>query len=483
MYHNKVNPTIYLNKGSLDGKEVIKLYFKNNATIYKRIQNNDWVMHSVELGSFYFLNTKKNINIVKDLFSDIAIINTFYLTWLPKPEISHNNIGRAFYNQRPLVKRKKLDTISLFPYEENKIKLIGFKHIFNYSTKQKIELPGIISWNQKLKIWQFRAYRKALIAVLNYLLPNYTININSDLTISDIKIRQMLMEQSYEKSVNFKSCPIEYLEYMQLHNYSKSTFSTYHSMVIRYLNAFRGNSLLQINNFGVDEIDTYHKTWLQMSSPSSSLINQSVTAIKLYYKVVSKKNIDLNQVHRPLRNKNLPTIYSRDEVARIIGSIENIKHKSIILLIYSAGLRSAELLSIKPEDILYDRNMVHIKRSKGRKDRYTTLGDSAKELLLKYIEQYKPHNYLFEGQYGGKYSSTSLRNILVSAKKKANILTRGSVHTLRHSFATHLLENGTDLRYIQELLGHASSKTTEIYTHVSTINISKIKSPGDLINI
>lgn len=292
----------------------------------------------------------------------------------------------------------------------------------------------------------------------------------------------MLLEQSYVKGSDFKSCPLAFPEYMQLHNYSNSTFITYHNLVLRYLNTFKGHRLSQVNDFCIGEIDAYHKTWMQRSSPSSSLINQSVNAIKLYYKVISNKLIDSKDIHRPMRNKILPKVYSREEIKRIIKCIKNPKHKTIIFLIYSAGLRVCELINMRVEDIMVDRKMVFIRRSKGRKDRYTILADSALSMLTEYIIKHKPGNYLFEGQFGGRYSSTSIRNILKAAKMKAGVITPGSAHTLRHSFATHLLENGTDLRYIQELLGHSSSRTTEIYTHVSTLNISKITSPGDLIN-
>jgi len=273
------------------------------------------------------------------------------------------------------------------------------------------------------------------------------------------------------------------LEYMQLNNYSESTFNTYHNMVLRFLNTFKGHSLSKINDFGVEEIDTYHKVWIQKSAPSASLINQSVNAIKLYYKVISKQSLKLDDVSRPMKNKNLPTIYSQDEIRRIITSIANIKHRTMIFLIYSSGLRVSELINMDKEDVAIDRKMVLIKGGKGRKDRYSVLADSVITMIKEYLLKYKPEKYLFEGQYGGKYSSTSLRKILHRAKSKAGVSTPGSIHTLRHSFATHLLENGTDLRYIQELLGHNSSKTTEIYTHVSTLNISKITSPGDMINV
>ena len=191
----------------------------------------------------------------------------------------------------------------------------------------------------------------------------------------------------------------------------------------------------------------------------------------------------LEQLARPKRNKPLPEVYSKDEVERLIKSVENPKHKAVLFLIYSAGLRIGEVLRLRKEDLLRDRKLLFIRKSKGRKDRYTKLAGNALILIDKYLEEVTPKEYLFEGQYGGQYSTTSIRNTLHKAKDQAGITTRGSVHTLRHSFATHLLESGTDLRYIQELLGHESSKTTEIYTHVSNLNLSKITSPGDLINI
>jgi len=480
----KVRPVIFLNKAKLNGNDYVKLFFKRNAAIFARIKNNDWIRYSVELRAYYVKDTEKNIGIIKDLFSDLAKVSTLYLNGKPspKPSISPNNIGFDPFREPALVKRSNLEQIMFFPYEENDKKLIGFKQFFPKETLNEIKKTKVFYRNKEMRIWQFYANRNNMIKALEFLLPLYIVKINSDLNISDLKIRLMLLEQSYLKGWNFKSCPVAFLEYMQLHNYSNNTFITYHNLVLRYINTFKGHILKQVNNFGVPEIDAYHKTWLQISSPSASLINQSVNAIKLYYKVISDTSFELKDIHRPMTNKNLPNIYSREEIKRIIKCIENPKHKTIIFLIYSAGLRVSELLNMRVEDILVDRKMVFIRRSKGRRDRYTTLAEAALSMLTEYIIKYKPGNYLFEGQYGGQYSSTSIRKILHAAKKKAGVRTPGSVHTLRHSFATHLLENGTDLRYIQELLGHRSSRTTEIYTHVSTLNISKITSPGDLIN-
>lgn len=476
---------IFLNRVRLNGNSFIKLYYRPNNKVEQRIRNNDWIMYSVELGSYYVVDTKSRIGLVQELFSDIADVRLNYLDSTPwiKPKISPNNIGIDNFEQKALVQRSHRDQITLFPYEIGGRKLIGFKHFFSKDEFTMIIRENLIVMNKELGIWQFDANRSTFKRVLEKMIPKYNIKINSALHISDLEIRVMLYEQSYEKGRYFKSCPISFLEYMQLHNYSNSTFTTYYNLVLRYLNTFKGHNLKQINNFGVSNIDAYHKVWMQKSSPSAALVNQSINAIKLYYKVVSNKTIDLSGVHRPMRNKNLPSVYSKEEVARIIGSIENLKHRTILFLIYSAGLRVSELINMRVEDIKVDRRLVTIRKSKGRKDRNTTLADSALAMLREYLVKYKPEKYLFEGQYGGQYSNTSIRNILNRAKEKSGVRTAGSVHTLRHSFATHLLENGTDLRYIQELLGHNSSKTTEVYTHVSTLNISKITSPGDLLNI
>ncbi|MDI6891018.1 MAG: tyrosine-type recombinase/integrase [Thermodesulfovibrionales bacterium] len=167
-----------------------------------------------------------------------------------------------------------------------------------------------------------------------------------------------------------------------------------------------------------------------------------------------------------------------------LSSVENIKHKAILMLVYSAGLRVGEVVKLKPEDIDSKRMLIHIKEPKGRKDRYTMLSETALEVLRQYWKAYKPQKWLFEGARTDRYISIrTVQKILEHACKKADIKKEITVHTLRHSFATHLLEGGTDLRYIQEILGHAHSKTTEIYTHVSTKNISKIKSPLDTLKL
>jgi integrase/recombinase XerD len=178
----------------------------------------------------------------------------------------------------------------------------------------------------------------------------------------------------------------------------------------------------------------------------------------------------------------LPNVLSKEEVKLILGALSNIKHKTMLSLIYSCGLRRSELLKLKPSDIDSKRNIIIVRAAKGKKDRIVPLSDKILEMLREYYKTHKPKTWLFEGQNENQpYDERSLSNVLKQALAKTNIKKPVSLHWLRHSYATHLLEAGTDLRYIQEILGHSSSRTTEIYTHVSTQSIQKIISPFDTL--
>lgn len=208
-----------------------------------------------------------------------------------------------------------------------------------------------------------------------------------------------------------------------------------------------------------------------------------INAIKFYYEKVLGQERKTYYVQRPKKSKQLPEVLSEPDVVRILKACENIKHKCILMLVYSAGLRLGEVVNLKVWDIHYDRKQVFIKGGKGKKDRYSILSEAAIGYLNKYAEQYRPDDWLFEGQYGGQYSKRSVQQIFKGALKKSGISKRATLHTLRHSFATHLLEKGVNLRYIQELLGHNSSKTTEIYTHITKKGIEGIKSPLDYLDL
>lgn len=234
------------------------------------------------------------------------------------------------------------------------------------------------------------------------------------------------------------------------------------------------------NDLNKNDIETYMYYLLNNCDCSHSYVNQSISSLKFLYKYVLKKGNVIYELPRPKKEKKLPNVLSEEEVIDILNKVENYKHKAIFYLIYSAGLRVGEVVRLKTEDIDSNRMLIHVKQGKGRKDRYTILSQISLEMLRKYASIEKPKNWLFPGGKEGTFlTERSVQKVFKKACEKANINKEASVHTLRHSFATHLLEGGTDLRYIQELLGHKSSKITEIYTHVSKTNLNKIESSLD----
>lgn len=266
-------------------------------------------------------------------------------------------------------------------------------------------------------------------------------------------------------------------QWLRSKRYSESTIRTYKDALKSFLIFYAEKPVSAITN---EDVVVYNNAYILKNKLSSSYQNQIVNALKLYFKTLQDMVIDIDKVHRPKREKLLPNVLSKEEVKAILEAHGNIKHKAMLSMIYSCGLRRSELLNLKPSDIDSKRNIVLLKNAKGKKDRIAPLSPKILSLLRIYYKDYKPTIWLFEGQIKGEqYSEKSLQSVLKQALQKVGITKPVTLHWLRHSYATHLLESGTDLRYIQALLGHSSSKTTEIYTHVSTKNIQQIKSPFD----
>jgi integrase/recombinase XerD len=269
----------------------------------------------------------------------------------------------------------------------------------------------------------------------------------------------------------------KFRQWLQSKRYSESTIKTYTEALKSFLTFFCKKEVSDITN---EDVILYNNAHILKNNLSASYQNQIVNAIKIYFKTIQERSIELEKIHRPKKYHLLPNVLSKEEIKLILNAHRNLKHKTMLCLIYSCGLRRSELLHLKPLDIDSNRNIVIIKQAKGKKDRIVPLSPKILIMLRDYYALYKPVTWLFEGQNAGEqYDERSLSNVLKQALVKANIAKPVSLHWLRHSFATHLLESGTDLRYIQELLGHNSSRTTEIYTHVSTRNIQQIKSPYD----
>jgi len=207
------------------------------------------------------------------------------------------------------------------------------------------------------------------------------------------------------------------------------------------------------------------------------------SAIKTFYRISGRSHFDLQLLERPRKSRTLPKVFSKEEVKRILNATRNTKHKLLLWIIYSCGLRRSEITNILLTDLDRDRGVLHIREGKGRVDRIVPVSGKVWEKLDEYIDGFHPSKYLFEGQSGGRYSVESVYRVFKQALHKAGIKKDVGVHSLRHSYATHLHESGLDIRYIQELLGHKSTRTTEIYTHVSRRNLVQVRSPIEDIDV
>lgn len=344
------------------------------------------------------------------------------------------------------------------------------------------ELTGIvrkiegIKWTATYKAWYTDYSIELLHIVKNLFDPVCKI----DATVlkeklaaynQDLKNRQ-LTEVVVEQIQKFR-------DWMSSRRYSQSTIETYTDALRTFLKFHDNKTLQEISN---EDVIIFNNKYILANKLSGSFQNQVVNAIKLFFRTIHGTTIDATLIHRPKREKVLPNVLSKEEIKAILEAPSNLKHKAMLSVIYSCGLRSGELIRLKPEHIDSKRNILIIKQSKGKKDRIAPLSPKTINLLRTYFTAFKPKVYLFEGaKEGYPYDERSLQNVLKQSIAKTGIKKPVTLHWLRHSYATHLLENGTDLRYIQEILGHSSSKTTEIYTHVSTKSIQNIVSPFDFL--
>ncbi len=294
------------------------------------------------------------------------------------------------------------------------------------------------------------------------------------------EVKQRVDRDSKQSALSEKAVKdIEkFRKWMEANRYPESTVRTYTGMIATFLKFV---SPKEAEDCTSEDLVRIVDEYILPKGLSHSFQNQMISAVKKFYGKIYKSVIDPGEISRPRPQHRLPNVLSKEEVKKILDSVINEKHRAMLSLVYGCGLRRSEVLELLPTDIDHDRKLVHIRQSKGFKDRIAPLSDKLLQMLDLYLSHYKPVKYLFEGQYSGKrYSPESLEKIFRTAYDKAGIKKKDiTLHGLRHSYATHLLEAGTDLRYIQALLGHKSSRTTEIYTHVTTHSIQNIRSPFD----
>jgi integrase/recombinase XerD len=328
-------------------------------------------------------------------------------------------------------------------------------------------------WQPELKAWAI-TYSETLI---NELLSIFKGKAWLDYTaFKKVKLQSefpSLPDLSGELSLEIS----KFTDWMRNRRYSESTIKNY-SQGIGLFFRFMGNKNPElITN---EDLELFNKDYIISRKYSASFQSGVINSVKLFFSNRLNRKLEPELVKRPKQPKILPHVLPKEEVKLILQAHQNIKHRAMLSLLYACGLRRGELLNIRIQDIDSKRGMLRINKGKGAKDRVVPISEKMLELLREYFQYERPKEYLFEGQaLGQPYSAKSLENVLQQAVKKAGISKKPTLHWLRHSYATHLLDNGTDLRFIQELLGHRSSKTTEIYTHVSTKSLQKIKSPFD----
>lgn len=305
------------------------------------------------------------------------------------------------------------------------------------------------------------------------------INYNKFLTNRPINTHNQEVDANWfrtrELPPGYRRCPEPYLQRLELKRYAKNTVKVYVQFFEQFINRYPEKDLETLNESDIRE---YLRSLINRNC-SNSYVNQAINAIKFYYEGVLGMPNRFYELERPRKESHLPKVISKEEVLRIIDHTNNLKHQCIVQLLYSSGLRRSELVSLKLEDIDSKRMIIRIKQAKGKKDRITILSSNVLENLRRYYKQWQPTTYLFEGRNKEPYSAVSVLKIVKDAANRAGIRTTVTPHVLRHSFATHLLESGTDLRQIQVLLGHGSTKTTEIYTHVANHTFTAIKNPLD----
>lgn len=273
---------------------------------------------------------------------------------------------------------------------------------------------------------------------------------------------------------------VAFENYLLQRRYSKNTIQAYTGA----LKVFQSFLLPKhLSNTTEEDLERFNREQIFSRKLSASYQNQVINALKLYFIRFENTQFDTSTLERPKEGYKIPVVLSLKETERLILSIRNMKHKAMITLIYSSGLRSGELLNLRISDIDSDRMILSVRGGKGNKDRDVPLSPTALKILREYYKKYRPNEFLFNGTDGGRYSPSSLRRVFHRALNAAGIQKKASLHTLRHSYATHLLESGVNLRYIQEILGHKSPKTTQIYTHVSSEGSRRIESPIEKINV
>lgn len=421
-----------------------------------------------------------------------------------------NKSHKAFFVLRHVNVKIKVEALlgigEIFPAEYYNLELDvsnlnTFMQLNEYPTDKKwmvLSCPPIPFLLEQVKRWEGSRYSKtnkayllsatpAMLENLQKLSFELNIPIHNNLSskylskykatnkkVSQLQsLRENLLQQV---PANAHTYTLAMIDYLLAQNYSANT-------IRNYVNSF--NLFMRINHYQNPDTLTEmqivrHLARMTEKGLSPSSLNMVINALLYYFRTVLKRNTFEIRIPRPRKENHLPTVLTMEECFSIFSHVDNPKHKLLLLMGYGAGLRRSEIVSLKWEDILFTEHKIHVKQTKGNKDRIVMLPYSIVAYLTNYRALYPSDDWVFAGQYKGEaLSARTVQQVMKNAVKKSGLKKRATVHTLRHSFATHLLEGGTDVRYIQQLLGHSSIKTTMIYTHITPTAARKIVSPLD----
>ncbi|MCT4587396.1 MAG: tyrosine-type recombinase/integrase [Carboxylicivirga sp.] len=455
-----MKPIITLKPFIYKKTKLIKLIYESNNALDYGLKQLDFVHFSHLYNCFYIRQQKRTI--------DLLIGSTNHLAQFNIDQLRKREFAPILFKNRHFITSSMVQ-MSL----SGKSCYLSLPYYYNASWADFLKSIGCI-YEVRRRIWLVPDYKNKSVLIKQYFnQQDCQVTFTSK---QDEKVVAHLRRQSLgnDKELN------QFIKVMTLQGASKNTILNYTSQLQKLKVFYEGKAIVDISD---EEIQDYLFFLREELSFSMSAQNIVISAIRRYLHAFTERNLDSQTVPRPKKSKVLPKTLERSEIQAILKQNINLKHKCLLYMLYATGIRGGELLNLKVEDVGFSNNIIVIKKGKGRKDRVVKLPQKLKAILQKYMQKYRPIFYLFEGQNGGSYSSTSLQKVIKGTAQKAGITKRVTPHMLRHSYATHLHDSGMDIRHIQRLLGHQSTKTTEIYTYISKRDISQLKSPLDDLEV
>jgi integrase/recombinase XerD len=366
----------------------------------------------------------------------------------------------------------KIANLELRPHADGRIRVFFPYHPDNVARVKQVSGRR---WHPQEKCWSVPAGDDSIFALRRLFVTESVASFAKPVKRPGAVTRRRWDSLSEEEQAFI--APVE--EEMKLRGYSPKTRKSYRNHLLAFVRYIDCPPTAVLEG----QIRGYLLHLIDEKGNSRAYLNQAVSAIKFYYQRVARLEKTIENIPRPRRESKLPTVLSRSEVIRLFDALSFLKHRALLMVAYSAGLRVSEVVRLRAADIDVERGMIHVRRGKGYKDRYTLLSALTLETLRLYRKSCEPSEWVFPGARPGRHLTVrSVQKVITKAREKIRLHKQVTMHTLRHSFATHLLEDGTDLRYVQELLGHAKPETTMRYTHVTQKNLRRIRSPLDNID-